>query len=148
MVKAIAINNGQWGVKMKLLLLLLLTIFAISNAVAGGIQWHGYSNSIYHQTTKKNHHILIYAMSNTCHWCEKMNTTTFKNPKIIKIINRYFYPVRVNAGDNSKVVARLGLKGVPTIVILDANGSINTMLAGYIEPDKLAQQLAEIAGVQ
>ena len=32
-----------------------------------------------------------------CGWCKKMDQSTFKDPAIVSIMNKYYYPVKMNA---------------------------------------------------
>ena len=32
-----------------------------------------------------------------CGWCKKMDASTFKNSQVIEIMNRYYYPVKLDA---------------------------------------------------
>lgn len=139
---------GKYIMKMKIALLISMMFLSINSAYADGIQWHGYSNAVYQTAKTSNLPVMIFVMSDTCHWCEKMSSTTLTAPRVIKIINEHFYPVILHANQNIPAFKKLGLQGVPAIVILDANGKIAKKLAGYNDPETLYAQLMEFTGVK
>lgn len=46
-------------------------------------------------TVKKKFFVDIY--TNWCGWCKRMDETTFKDPKVVKILNEQYYPIKFNA---------------------------------------------------
>lgn len=90
-----------------------------------------------------------------CGWCKHMDKTTYADPAVISFINRYFYPVRVNAESSDTLVFRdkvyapvkngnkfisglalemLGGKlSYPTTVFLHEPGKVNLVVPGYLE---------------
>jgi thioredoxin-related protein len=92
-----------------------------------------------------------------CGWCKKMDATTFKNPVVVKAMNTYYYPVKLDAemsdtitfnnhtfsNPNPKPIK--GRRGThqlaaslldnqmsyPSYVIMDENTSRMTIYKGY-----------------
>lgn len=90
-----------------------------------------------------------------CGWCKHMDKTTYADPVVISFVNRYFYPVKVNAESadtlhfrgkeyppvrngnkyiSSLAVEMLGGKlSYPTTVFLYEPKKINIVVPGYID---------------
>lgn len=94
-----------------------------------------------------------------CGWCKHMDKTTYADPGVVSFINRYFYPVRINAesGDTlvfkekvyapvhngNKFISSLALEmlggklSYPTTVFLYEPGKVNLVVPGYLEVTKM-----------
>lgn len=94
-----------------------------------------------------------------CGWCKHMDKTTYADPIVASFINRYFYPVRINAESSDTVVfggkayapVKNGNKAIsslalemlggklsyPTTVFLYEPGKINMVVPGYLEVPKM-----------
>lgn len=56
-----------------------------------------------------------------------------------------FVPLKLNAGKDGKEIAeRYSLRGVPTMVFVDADGNEVDRLVGYLPPDEMVAQLKRI----
>lgn len=89
-----------------------------------------------------------------CSPCRRMEDQVFRNPATAERINRLFIPVRVmdrqrEEGRNPPHVARLqnlyNVSGFPTVVFVDANGSLKKRMEGYGGRAAFEQQLASLA---
>ncbi len=47
------------------------------------------------RTPPKKMYIDLY--TSWCGWCKKMDASTFKDPVIVNIMNKYYYPVKMDA---------------------------------------------------
>ena len=94
-----------------------------------------------------------------CGWCKHMDKTTYADPVVASFVNRYFYPVRVNAEsadtivfggkvyapvqNGNKSISSLALEmlggklSYPTTVFLYEPGKINMVVPGYLEVTKM-----------
>lgn len=90
-----------------------------------------------------------------CGWCKHMDKTTYADPVVISFVNRYFYPVKVNAEsadtlhfrgkeyppvkNGSKYISSLAVEmlggklSYPTTVFLYDPKKINIVVPGYID---------------
>lgn len=94
-----------------------------------------------------------------CGWCKHMDKTTYSDPLVVSFINKYFYPVRINAESADTLVFRgrkyaplkngtkfvnglaaelLGGKlSYPTTVFVYDKEKINLVVPGYIDVPKM-----------
>ena len=103
--------------------------------------------------------LLIDVYTDWCGWCKQMDKTTYDDPLVISFVNRYFYPVKLNAESadtvyfrnkvyapvvqgnkllNSLAVELLGGKlSYPTTVFLYDSERVNLVVPGYIDIPKM-----------
>lgn len=108
------------------------------------------------------------------HWCgpcKMMDRMTFNDPEVAKIVNEKFHPVKFNAESPDEVtianqvfnnpgyradipknrrnaphqlVRKLGVRGYPTLVVLDNDLNIKANIVGFKKPEQLLQELAKL----
>lgn len=117
------------------------------------IKWHTFTEAV--ELSKKNpKKMFIDVFTEWCGWCKKMDASTFKDPKITKLMNKYFYAVKLDAEMKDSVkfqdhvfknpdpngrrstheLAMSLLNGqmsYPTAVFMDEKFGIITPLPGY-----------------
>jgi hypothetical protein len=65
-----------------------------------------------------------------------MDQTTFRNPSIIKMLNKDFVAIRVNTNKETKVAGKYNIRPVPDNWFLSADGKKLRNFLGYYEPDQ------------
>ena len=103
--------------------------------------------------------IFIDVFTDWCGWCKKMDATTFKDPKIIKILNEDFYAVKLDGEGHEAIVFKdkeykfvpqgrngyhelaaalmNGKLSYPTTVYLDENLNMIQPIPGYMRVEDL-----------
>ena len=112
--------------------------------------------------------LLIDIYTDWCGWCKKMDKETFTNAEIIRLVNKDFYAIKLDAeqkeyiqykeftfkfnaahgrkGAHELAVSLLdGKMGYPSLVYLDENHNRITISPGYKVVDGLKQELAYIS---
>ena len=59
-----------------------------------GIEWREWSDDIFAQAKKQNRFVLLDLGAVWCHWCHVMEEITYRDPKVIALINSKYIPVR------------------------------------------------------
>lgn len=138
----------------KLFTLILLSCIALGSTVAQ-IKWTSIENS--DKINNEKLYIIDFYTS-WCGWCKQMDKTTFTDPTVIKIINKYYTAIKFNAegtseftwkgtkytGGNSNngrpathafTKATLGQKiGFPSFAIFNSDKSLINVVQGYNKP--------------
>jgi thioredoxin-related protein len=70
-----------------------------------------------------------------------MQSTTFSNRAVIRMLNADFVAIRVNTTKNHKVAAQYNIRPVPDNWFLSANGDKLRNFLGYFEPDQFVTVL-------
>lgn len=124
---------------------------------ADEVKWLTFEEAMEKSKTEKRK-IFIDVYTDWCGWCKVMDKNTFSEPKVAKLLNEKFYPVKFNAEQRADVVvngqtykfvqsggsgyhqlaaALLNNKlSYPTVVFLDDNFNMIQPLAGYMKPQE------------
>lgn len=103
--------------------------------------------------------IIIDVYTDWCGWCKVMDQKTFQHPKIAKILNEKYYPVKFNAESEEPItfeghtfmnhkqgnrsthqlaIALLNEKlSYPSIVFMNEKNQLITAVPGYQEPNQM-----------
>ncbi|MCP4522175.1 MAG: DUF255 domain-containing protein, partial [Cytophagales bacterium] len=89
----------------KQLILSILSLFIFSSSqlfAQEKVQWHTLEE-VEELMKKEPRKIIIDVYTDWCHWCKKMDKTTFNHPEIAKYINKNFYAVKINAESKKSI---------------------------------------------
>jgi thioredoxin-related protein len=136
---------------------LILMGAASSAPVNGVVKWMTFEEAVEKSKSEKRK-IFIDVYTDWCGWCKVMDKNTFSEPKIAKILNEEFYPVKFDAEQRENVVFNghtfkfvpSGNKGYhelaasllnnklsyPSVVFLDEDFKMIQPLAGYQRPEE------------
>jgi len=136
----------------------LLTLAAIcAPAQESEVNWLTFEEAVA-KSNKEPKKLLIDIYTDWCGWCKRMDKTTYSNPEVIKVINNYYYPVKLNAeqqadiqfDDHTFSFVSEGRRGYhelaasltnnklsyPTTVFMTENHEIIQALPGYMDSEK------------
>lgn len=151
---------------MKQLFLFLCVAFIGVSAQAQEVKWMSMNEATAAQK-KNNKPIFIDAYTVWCGPCKMLDKNTFSDPKIAKILNEKYNPVKFNAEGNEAVTflgkkytnpgykesqknsrngfhdfaAFIGVKAYPNMIIIGKNGKVTKDILGYQTAEQLAPQL-------
>lgn len=135
--------------------LISLTLLAFTSD-SQQLTWYSFEKAV-EQVRKKPKYIFIDVYTNWCGWCKVMDRKTFRDPQIVQALNKYYYPVKLNAETRDTIyfngqahyympeyranllAIRLldGRMAYPSIVILDSRFRRLIILRGYQSPEEL-----------
>ena len=124
------------------LLTFMISLFLSSGGFATNfIQWQTYSNQIFDQAKKNHQLILLYGMSERCHWCKKMEATTWSSSQIISAVQESFIPTRIDADTNIDIADLYKINSLPATVILNSDKKVVKIFTGYFPPEQMIEML-------
>ena len=98
------------------------------------------------QQAKENDRLIVVDIYEVgCQYCRAMNREVYPAPTIRAILDRDFYPVKVNGNSDDKITyrgeelsekefaAKMGVTAYPFTVILDAEGNVLDSSRGYMD---------------
>ena len=103
------------------------------------INWYSWEEGLKLAKSSKKL-ILLDIYADWCHWCNVMENTTYRNKEVIKLINKYYIPIRVNSELYPEINLKYNQGGLPSTVILDWNGNI-IWGAIYVSPEEMIKIL-------
>lgn len=93
----------------------------------------------------QNKPIFVYVRSETCGWCKKFEEETFTNQSVIKILNEKFILVSIDVYKQKNETRNFRVRGTPTEIFLDSNGTEIKRIPGYVETEIFLDAITEIA---
>jgi thioredoxin-related protein len=149
----------------KLWAILLFALFAAISAspvYAQKIRWMKFEEA-YAASQKSPRKIFAVIYTDNCKPCKMLNSETFSDTGMIRILNEQYYPVKLNpeskekhtVGDNKfssqELAATLTMTTqdetveLPAMVILNENMQMNELIKGFQKPDYLKEKLSFFA---
>jgi len=97
------------------------------------LSWHKSVAGAKLEAKKRGSLILVDVYGRRCPWCTKLEKHTFEDAEV-KAKLQDFTLLKVNASEDRDFMRRYGVRGLPTTVILNANGKLITKQPGYLPP--------------
>lgn len=108
---------------------------ADKSAELKSIQWQSWQDGVFKQAKKEHRLILLYVYATWCHWCQQMESTTWKNKAVIQYVNSTFIPAKSDSDKDVSLLARYQVVDLPSFVIIDENGKAMKLISGYLSPE-------------
>lgn len=114
----------------------------------GEIAWRRYDKGL-KLAKKEGKKLFVEFMSKSCFYCKKMRTTSFKDPDIIAMLDKYYISASINGESRDtisidgwitsgrKLVREYRITGYPTLWFLTPEGEKLTPVLGYRNKDEL-----------
>ncbi len=128
-------------------LLLLGTWLVLPTARGGSIEWETYSEHALERARNEGRPVLIDFVADWCIPCHEMEATTFADRRVAHLAQT-FVMLRADLtleNEHTKAVTdRFEVRGVPTIVLLDASGREVQRMVGYVGAEELAWAMEKL----
>jgi thioredoxin-related protein len=146
----------------KLSVILILASSANPVSAQKKVKWMKFEDA-YVATQKEPRKIFVDIYADWCGWCKVLDRETFSDTGVIRMLNEYYYPVKLNSeskeihtvGDRKfsspELAASLAMAnpteglGLPTMVIIGEDMQLNELIQGYRKPNVLKERLSFFA---
>jgi uncharacterized protein YyaL (SSP411 family) len=108
------------------------------------VQWTPWSDAVFQRARAEHRFVLLDLGAVWCHWCHVMDEVTYRDPKVIALINKSYIAVRVDQDARPDLANRYQNYGWPATIVFAADGSEIVKRQGYIEPRAMASLLQAI----
>ncbi len=125
-----------------------LVLLASGATAADKVEWRSDYDAARKEATQKGKLLLLDFGTEDCVHCKRMHQTTFRDPSIMKILNDRFITLKIDANREPRLAQALRIQAYPTIVLASNDGKILTWIEGFIEVNRLADQLNRAAAQQ
>lgn len=132
--------------------LVLATSWMAAWAMRGpGIDWHNYSEQTLRQAIEEGKPVIIDFYADWCTPCRELEEATFHHADVVRQAENGFIMIKVDVtmGGNplhDRLLKEYNVKGVPTIVFLDAAGEERTdlRLVDFLPPEAFLRRMADL----
>ena len=122
---------------------IMILVSTATPALAQEVRWrHDYS-AARREATETGRPLLFDFGTEACMWCRKLDATTFRDPKVVKLLNERFIPVKIDANKEAKLTAALKVESFPTLVLASASGKVLDRHEGYADVAQLTTLLSK-----
>lgn len=112
------------------------TLQSSSMAAPKDIFWNDYTPGMA-LAVKEGKSIFLYFHASWCGYCVKLKKETFTDDRIKAYLNDYFVSIGVDTDKREKLARQWGVRGLPTLWFLEADGTKINNLPGFVDADQL-----------
>ena len=109
------------------------------------VPWQRWSPALFKRVKNTNRLVLVDFAAEWCHFCKKMDQTTWRDAEVLAAIEADYIPVRVQDEIDIELAEKYRRYGRPAIVVLDGNGKEIFKKRGYQEPQQMLWTLQGVA---
>lgn len=113
---------------------------------AAKVSWRKDFQQAAQESTRNGKPILVEITASWCHYCHKMLENTFTEAAVAEHVNGCFVPVTIDADAQSRLVDSMGVRGLPTTVVISPEMKVLKRITGYQSAEQLQKHLEEICG--
>ncbi len=139
-------------------LILIFTLFTVVTSVAQTdqrVKWH-HIEGVQALSLEDPRPIFVEFTADWCGWCKKMEKTTFKDEKVVSLLNNDYYSVKLNFDSKdtfifdgkeytSKQLAKAyGIEGLPTMIVFSPNLNDHSLIVGYQKGKQFLSKLEKL----
>ncbi len=134
--------------------LLAILLLAVAPACAAGtredasaatpataVRWETSPERAFARAKSEKKLVLLDLQAVWCHWCHVMEETTYRDPKVIGLLDAHFVTLQVDQDSRPDISSRYEDYGWPATILFDADGRELVKRSGYIPPQPFATLL-------
>lgn len=109
--------------------------------------WRQYGTDAFAEASASGRPVFVLVYADWCAWCKKYEVETLEQPPIRRRLEREWVPVAVNFDESPELARRLGVKLVPTTLLLTPEAKKLQRFFGLIDARALAENLDRVANM-
>src|SRR5262245_57412036 len=125
-------------------LALLAALALPSWAAAQEVQWRYDYNAARKEAEKRGLPMMLDFGTENCHFCVKLDETTFKDPAVVRVLNERFIPLKIDAGKEPALAQMLQVHLYPTLILAGPDGKILNTIEGYRDAGQFHESLQRV----
>src|SRR5262245_21702597 len=100
----------------------LLLAACASSSAEEQIHWQAWSEAGFARARAEHRLVLLDLEAVWCHWCHVMDRTTYRDPRVVRLIGERFVAMRVDQDARPDLSLRYEEWGWPATVVLSPDG--------------------------
>ena len=142
--------NAKQRVMQKVILIAVLAFFGLGGLVAQeAVKWYSIDEAV-RLSSQEPRVLVIDVYTDWCGWCKRMDAMTFSDPEVVAMLNKNFYPVKLNAegkediviGDRTFKFVDNGGRGYHEIAAVVTKGRLSYPTISYVDEEGRVLQAA------
>lgn len=105
------------------------------------IEWMNSVEDALKKSKETGKPVFVDIFADWCGWCHRLENEVFPHEKISSLLENKFVPLRVDSDANPSFSNKYGVTGLPTLLVLRADGTALKKISGYQPVDELHQIL-------
>ncbi len=101
------------------------------------LQWNTDLNSGLLIAQKSDKLVFVDFYADWCGYCKELDENTYTDTNVQQRLSQKYILVKINVDQNPDLASKYNVYGLPTLVILDANGNEIKRQEGYVTPSEL-----------
>jgi thioredoxin-related protein len=140
-------SEGKTVPRFPFIVPLVLAAFAFfftgSSAFAEDVKWRNDYAAARKEAAETGRTLLLDFGTEACFWCKKLDATTFRDPKVVKLLNERFIPVKIDGNKYQQLTNSLRVESFPTLILVTHDGKVLGRRDGYADVAELMALLGK-----
>jgi thiol:disulfide interchange protein DsbD len=123
-----------------------LSVYALVPTEQLKPDWKPFTEAAYEQSLKNNEPMVIDFYADWCIPCKELDAITFSDARVVDATERFvmYKADLTNADDPATAVLtkRFAIKGVPTVLIIGADGAEKERITGFVDASEFLRRLS------
>ena len=109
----------------------------------GLIAWQADLDGAREQSARDGKPVLLYFTAVWCPPCQQMKSETWLDSRVADVIKSKYGPVMIDidADDQKSVAQQFGVRSIPRVEVLSANGDRRLITEGYLSPGEMLKAI-------
>jgi len=116
-----------------------------------GVTWEQYSQTLLDEAKAAGKPVIIDFSATWCAPCRELDEKTFRDPAVVRMTQDDFIMIKVDLtrggnAEHERLISAYEVKGVPTVIFIDAQGRErrDLRLVDYLPPDAFVQRMENL----
>ncbi|MCK9408444.1 MAG: protein-disulfide reductase DsbD [Bacteriovoracaceae bacterium] len=127
------------------LIITAVSIYAMIPVQKHSPEWKTFSQASFETSLKNNEAMIIDFYADWCIPCKELDALTFSDRRVVEQSQKFhMYKADMTQSDSPETAVlakRFHIKGVPTIVIIDANGNVVERITGFVNAEVFLEKI-------
>jgi len=93
---------------------------------SSGVKWEEWSDKIFERSQREHKLVILHLGAVWCHWCHVMEKMTYKDPEVVRLLQKHFIAVHVDQDARPDLSNRYEEYGWPATIMFDEKGKVVT----------------------